>query len=661
MDQDFFAKELASLDELDDPLTIFEQRYLYLQSHQLPSDPAIIELLDLATRQFVEDKRYRNDPRYLRLWLAYARLVSDPNDVYAFLPTRGIAVELSAYYEEYANFLEGTEQLERAQSVLRKGVERGAQPLERLRRHLNEFMLKHPNVTDGIPNNNNNNNEGGATKRIKLPEKSAYDTRSIMEGTISFEEVRARGWRRAGSILKGAFVPLSTLHSSSMVNDGLDDFGDGDEAPDPDQLTHISIYKDNTADLRELARKLGSNVNNNSGIATHTNSSAAASTSTTSGSLSISSVNILPNLSNDLLEGCAADHRMGARLSLIPEESDAGTAVSGMISTLLKGGLVSGVNVAFPSPGARLSDTEFVQKYLKNNITVVNENFLPKIKLLKNNLQNGEGGGLTVSSLTTPVGNFFVTKQLAERIFLAMDLSADYNESELKNIILKVIIEIDTGLREAAILQKVAAIMGMPEIVAILRYSDMLLSSRTYYEHGDLTRFINGSGKLEEKLILFWSRQLAYTMAKLHTQGVAHGALRAEHVMLRIRTKPNTPQAWLPEHSGWEDLGVALVGFCQATCLELQGEEEFRRALIQDWQDYARLVGQMITVSSGKKYNNCWQALLNLGQSYQGTPHQIFAKAVPLLDELLVKEATILPPLKSLLIKLETERYLQGT
>ena len=32
-----------------------------------------------------------------------------------------------------------------------------------------------------------------------------------------------------------------------------------------------------------------------------------------------------------------SDHRMGARLSLIPEESDVATAVSGMISTMLTG------------------------------------------------------------------------------------------------------------------------------------------------------------------------------------------------------------------------------------------------------------------------------------------------------------------------------------
>ena len=39
---DSFEKELIAVDELDDPLTVFEARYHQLQSTRPPTDPTLI-------------------------------------------------------------------------------------------------------------------------------------------------------------------------------------------------------------------------------------------------------------------------------------------------------------------------------------------------------------------------------------------------------------------------------------------------------------------------------------------------------------------------------------------------------------------------------------------------------------------------------------------
>lgn len=103
-----FLTHLARSDELDDPLSLHVNYIQSLKSHQ--NDPSLqnflLEALERTTQCFVEDPRYRNDPRYLRVWLDYAARCREPEDVFGFLAMKGICLDLAAYYEEYAGYLE---------------------------------------------------------------------------------------------------------------------------------------------------------------------------------------------------------------------------------------------------------------------------------------------------------------------------------------------------------------------------------------------------------------------------------------------------------------------------------------------------------------------------------------------------------------------------
>lgn len=66
----------------------------------------LVPVLEEATRRFVDDERYTNDPRYFRLWAQYAKHLDRPEECYRFLFARGIADKLAALYEEYAKVLE---------------------------------------------------------------------------------------------------------------------------------------------------------------------------------------------------------------------------------------------------------------------------------------------------------------------------------------------------------------------------------------------------------------------------------------------------------------------------------------------------------------------------------------------------------------------------
>lgn len=106
---DVFREQRTKLDELDDPLSVYDAHVHQL--HSLVSGGSsvtteLVPLLDEATRTFVQDPRYRNDSRYLRLWLSYAKYCRDAEEIFVFLGQQGIAQELATFYEEYASLIE---------------------------------------------------------------------------------------------------------------------------------------------------------------------------------------------------------------------------------------------------------------------------------------------------------------------------------------------------------------------------------------------------------------------------------------------------------------------------------------------------------------------------------------------------------------------------
>jgi checkpoint serine/threonine-protein kinase len=139
-----FESEIAAIDESDDPLDVYH-RYVAWTLDAYPSAQATPQsglrpLLERATKAFTSSGRYRNDPRYVKLWVHYINLFSDaPREAFVFLSRHGIGEELALYYEEYAAWLEGAGRLAQAEEVYKLGLERQAQPAARLLRKFGEF------------------------------------------------------------------------------------------------------------------------------------------------------------------------------------------------------------------------------------------------------------------------------------------------------------------------------------------------------------------------------------------------------------------------------------------------------------------------------------------------------------------------------------------
>ncbi|KAK4205328.1 putative checkpoint serine/threonine-protein kinase [Triangularia verruculosa] len=139
-----FEREIERIEESDDPLDVWD-RYVKWTLEAYPSAQAtgesgLVGVLERATRGFVGDKRYRNDGRYVRMWVWYIGWFMDnKREGYVFLSSKGIGEGLAVFYEEYAGWLESVGRWGQAEEVYKLGIEREATPSGRLMRKFGEF------------------------------------------------------------------------------------------------------------------------------------------------------------------------------------------------------------------------------------------------------------------------------------------------------------------------------------------------------------------------------------------------------------------------------------------------------------------------------------------------------------------------------------------
>ncbi|CAB4445658.1 unnamed protein product [Rhizophagus irregularis] len=140
-----FNAELENLDELDDPFDVYD-RYIKWTMENYPQafgpHSRVCQLLEIASNKFVNDARYKNDPRYLRCWLQYSKHVGKHKELFAFLKSNGIGLDLATFYEEYAEIMETMKCYKEANEIYETGISRGAQPLERLNKRYKQFLTR---------------------------------------------------------------------------------------------------------------------------------------------------------------------------------------------------------------------------------------------------------------------------------------------------------------------------------------------------------------------------------------------------------------------------------------------------------------------------------------------------------------------------------------
>ncbi|KAF3928240.1 hypothetical protein AA313_de0207631 [Arthrobotrys entomopaga] len=139
-----FENELKTADELDDPLDPYLRYVKWIQEVYTAGGGRLLErTLYRATHKFEDSPEFKNDARYLKLWMTWIQTYSDaPRESFAFLARKGIGSGLALYYEEFAAYLESQNRKAQAEEIYEMGIQRNARPVERLRRKYDEFVAR---------------------------------------------------------------------------------------------------------------------------------------------------------------------------------------------------------------------------------------------------------------------------------------------------------------------------------------------------------------------------------------------------------------------------------------------------------------------------------------------------------------------------------------
>ncbi|ELT88694.1 hypothetical protein CAPTEDRAFT_224167 [Capitella teleta] len=128
----------------DDPLDTWD-RYIKWTEQNFPKggqENSIAKILERCALQFKDTERYANDPRYLSVWLRFIRFCPNGFEIFNFLFSNGIGVELAAFYEAWAALFESIGNTKKADFIFNQGIQKGAHPVSSLQTKHREFQAR---------------------------------------------------------------------------------------------------------------------------------------------------------------------------------------------------------------------------------------------------------------------------------------------------------------------------------------------------------------------------------------------------------------------------------------------------------------------------------------------------------------------------------------
>ncbi|XP_037994395.1 mitotic checkpoint serine/threonine-protein kinase BUB1 beta [Motacilla alba alba] len=128
----------------DDPLDVWE-RYIRWTEQTFPGggkDGNLAAVLERAVQALHGQQRYYQDPRYLNLWLKFGDCCNEPLDLYSYLSSQEIGTTLALLYITWAEALEARGSFRKADLIFQEGLQRKAEPLDKLQAHHKQFQAR---------------------------------------------------------------------------------------------------------------------------------------------------------------------------------------------------------------------------------------------------------------------------------------------------------------------------------------------------------------------------------------------------------------------------------------------------------------------------------------------------------------------------------------
>ncbi|ETM49533.1 BUB protein kinase [Phytophthora nicotianae] len=126
----------------DDPLAAWLEYIRWLEVKMPEDTRKKFTALEKCTRELKDNPHYKNDMRYIRLWIQYADLVSNPKDIFKYLYQNKIGERVSLFYIGWAYVLETMANYPQAHKIYLKAGQKNAEPQDLLERKYKEFQRR---------------------------------------------------------------------------------------------------------------------------------------------------------------------------------------------------------------------------------------------------------------------------------------------------------------------------------------------------------------------------------------------------------------------------------------------------------------------------------------------------------------------------------------
>ncbi|XP_019518410.1 PREDICTED: mitotic checkpoint serine/threonine-protein kinase BUB1 [Hipposideros armiger] len=126
----------------DDPLGEWESYMQWVEENFPENKEYLTTLLQHLMKEFLDKKRYHNDPRFINYCLKFAECNTDRHQFFEFLYNHGIGTLSSPLYMAWAGHLEVQGELQHASAIFRRGIQNGAEPGELLQQQYRLFQTR---------------------------------------------------------------------------------------------------------------------------------------------------------------------------------------------------------------------------------------------------------------------------------------------------------------------------------------------------------------------------------------------------------------------------------------------------------------------------------------------------------------------------------------
>ncbi|XP_068421007.1 mitotic checkpoint serine/threonine-protein kinase BUB1 isoform X3 [Eschrichtius robustus] len=126
----------------DDPLGEWESYMRWVEENFPENKEYLTTLLEHLMKEFLDKKRYHNDPRFINYCLKFAECNSDLHQFFEFLYNHGIGTLSAPLYVAWAGHLEGQGEWQHASAIFRRGIQNQAEPRELLQQQYRLFQTR---------------------------------------------------------------------------------------------------------------------------------------------------------------------------------------------------------------------------------------------------------------------------------------------------------------------------------------------------------------------------------------------------------------------------------------------------------------------------------------------------------------------------------------